>query len=198
MTKGGQQSEMVLETRHLLGVFFSIAILCGVFFALGYVVGKNTFSSDVSPAEEPAVVVAGDKPSPKPSPMPPATYFNRPEEETPWSGSTIAGDESLSFYESAEAPPATEQSSITGAEIPPEVTVPPAAHILVQVSSLSQKENADALVQLLKQRNLPGFVTSDTKDQFFRVMIGPFHDDKEAEKVRNDLEGDGFRPFILR
>ena len=102
--------------------------------------------------------------------------------------------------EAANASAEGAQISEPGAETPPEVAAPqpPAAKILVQVSALSQKEDAEALVQLLKQRNLPVFVASDTKAPFFRVMIGPYQDEKEAEKVRKDLEGDGFRPFIRR
>ncbi len=36
------QYELILENRQVIAIFFVAAALCGVFFALGYMVGKNT------------------------------------------------------------------------------------------------------------------------------------------------------------
>src|ERR1051326_4723278 len=37
-----RDTEITLSTGKLLGVFFFLAILCGVFFTLGYMLGKST------------------------------------------------------------------------------------------------------------------------------------------------------------
>ncbi|MGH9661949.1 MAG: hypothetical protein ACRD96_25605, partial [Bryobacteraceae bacterium] len=55
--------ERVLGTRELLSVFFIVVILFGVFFTLGYIVGRHsspapggeTNAATVPPAPEPAV-----------------------------------------------------------------------------------------------------------------------------------------------
>ncbi len=40
MARGGQQ-DLVLEQRHLLGVFFAVVLLAAIAFAAGFIVGKN-------------------------------------------------------------------------------------------------------------------------------------------------------------
>src|SRR4051794_21678168 len=81
--------ELVLGNKQLLSVFFIVVILLGVFFTMGYIVGRNSGSAGtleaanhgkptvvdspgtapptaVSPATEP--VVETPKPEPKPEP----------------------------------------------------------------------------------------------------------------------------------
>ena len=33
--------ERILESRHLVGLFLGVVLLCGVFFTLGYVMGRT-------------------------------------------------------------------------------------------------------------------------------------------------------------
>ncbi|HVV44209.1 MAG TPA: hypothetical protein VHC72_03365, partial [Bryobacteraceae bacterium] len=42
MTETGSDRELVLGNKQLLAIFFVAALLCGVFFAVGYVVGGNS------------------------------------------------------------------------------------------------------------------------------------------------------------
>ena len=39
--RGG--GDRVLESRHLVGLFLGVVLLCGVFFTLGYVMGKTQY-----------------------------------------------------------------------------------------------------------------------------------------------------------
>ena len=43
--RGG--GDRVLESRHLVGLFLGVVLLCGVFFTLGYVMGRNQFGGPV-------------------------------------------------------------------------------------------------------------------------------------------------------
>src|ERR1700731_1390181 len=43
--RGG--GDRVLESRHLVGLFLSVVLLCGVFFTLGYVMGRTQYSGSV-------------------------------------------------------------------------------------------------------------------------------------------------------
>src|ERR1700690_3018 len=47
--RGG--GERVLESRHLVGLFLGVVLLCGVFFTLGYVMGKTQYGGAVHAAE---------------------------------------------------------------------------------------------------------------------------------------------------
>src|SRR5579862_906811 len=56
MTQTGNEKELVLGNKQLISLFFVVVALCGVFFAMGYMIGRNstkgslvTTSETVSP-----------------------------------------------------------------------------------------------------------------------------------------------------
>ena len=63
--------ELVLGNKQLLSVFFIVVVLLGVFFTMGYIVGRNTAEVQVASApSKPLVVEAGSGPAATPSPKP--------------------------------------------------------------------------------------------------------------------------------
>ena len=214
----GGQTELVLENRQLLLIFFVIVALCGVFFSLGYIVGRNTFSV-VAHATQ--AVSGGAEAGNKPSPMPPpaSSSQNSPNPPEAGAGPEQAGPAAdLNFYQSAEgkppeaklAPPESPSASSAPPSLPPSAAPsrPAAAEkpspaeappgILVQVSALTRREDAQALVALLKEKKLPVLVTTGPNDTLFHVAVGPYKSDKEAEQAKKVLEEDGFRPIIKK
>ena len=199
------QLEVVLENRQLLIIFFVVVALCGVFFSLGYIVGHNTFSS-AAPAAPTAMSggVAG-----KPSPMPPAAYAGPVERTPPAVAPEGTADSELNFYQSAEEnPPEAKLLPSDPADTPGPAAAPqpsperPAPQdpmgILVQVSALTRREDANALVALLREKNLPVVVTSSQSDSLYHVVVGPYRNEKDAQGAKKALEEDGFRPIIKR
>ena len=94
-----QQTELVLENRQVVTIFLGLGLLCGVFFALGYVVGNNTASRPTATAQtEESIPQSSEKPSamPAPSYMPrnPAAVGQLMEETPP--------DTELNFYSSVQ------------------------------------------------------------------------------------------------
>ncbi|MCP5119083.1 MAG: hypothetical protein GY953_50415, partial [bacterium] len=73
--------ELVLGNKQLLSVFFIVVVLLGVFFTMGYIVGRNTSDQTqmASTPSKPLVVEAGavpgstSVPAPKAIPKPPTT-----------------------------------------------------------------------------------------------------------------------------
>ena len=209
--KADGQGDLVLENRQLLGIFFGIVALCGVFFALGYLVGRNTLSSSATATREES---GSAESGAKPNPMPPAAYLNQPQPGSPAPPTETQPGTDLNFYQSVEektpeaklvspesagasssSPAATAQPS----EPPKPADVPPPPPgILVQVSALTRQEDAQSLVQLLKEKKLPVLVTSGTNDSLYHVVVGPYKTDKEAQEVKRTLELDGFQPIIKK
>ena len=74
----------------------------------------------------------------------------------------------------------------------------PPPGILVQVSALTRREDAESLVMLLVEKDLPVLVTSGLNDALFHVVVGPYTNEAEAQKAKQLLEQDGFRPFLRR
>ncbi|MEE8201238.1 MAG: SPOR domain-containing protein [Candidatus Acidoferrales bacterium] len=81
MAKGkkGSHYEMVLEDRHLLGVFFAVVLLCALFFALGFRLGENQAHSQaaVSSPPRPAPV---EQQAPAPEDL---SFYDRVESKEP-------------------------------------------------------------------------------------------------------------------
>jgi cell division septation protein DedD len=187
----GDQTELVLENRQVVGIFLGLALLCGIFFALGYVVGSNTVAppSVAEPEEQSAQSV--EKPSALPSP----TYM--PRSAAP-AGAPVA-DADLSFYNSVQQDQPEGIVPAADAAAPqPAAVEPPPPGILVQVSALTRREDAESLVALLKEKELPVLVTAGENDPLFHVVIGPYKTEIEAQRTKTLLEQDGFRPFIKR
>ncbi len=201
------QVELVLENRQVLLIFFGIVALCGVFFSLGYIIGRNTFSA-------PTVVAQATPPTAeeeqKPSAMPPPAYLEQGQRPAGDLLDPSASATDLSFYERVEGE--TPQTALlpsdpfsdpsAGALAPPEqegaITLQPPPGILVQVSALTRREDAEALVNLLKERKLPVLVTSSSTDPLFHVVVGPYTREQDAQEAKILLEQDGFRPIIKR
>src|SRR5271168_3639172 len=49
--KRGGGGDRILESRHLVGLFLGVVLLCGVFFTLGYVMGRTQYGGSVHAAD---------------------------------------------------------------------------------------------------------------------------------------------------
>src|SRR5438094_5853337 len=95
MSKTDGEYELVLGNRQLLSAFFIIVILFGVFFTMGYVVGRN--SAPASAASLPSTTVAS---SPRPEAASPAAAAPKSTEPA----------QSTTPVQSAAPPPAQEET----------------------------------------------------------------------------------------
>src|ERR1700758_468058 len=76
MSKTDGEYELVLGNRQLLSAFFIIVILFGVFFTMGYVVGRN--SAPASAASLPPTMGANSQRPEAVSPSPPPPQSTTP------------------------------------------------------------------------------------------------------------------------
>jgi DedD protein len=205
------QVEVALESKQLLVIFFVIVALCGVFFSLGYIVGHNTLASVTRITQSEPGAGAPDKPSP----MPPAPAVQQepenpapagPNSDQPAPAPAAAPAPDLNFYQSVEEK--SPDARLSPAEVPHTVAprapaterprAEPDPGIVLQVSALTHREDANTLIALLKGRRLPVTVSSSSTDSLFHVLVGPYKNLKDAEHAKQSLEKDGFRPIIKR
>ncbi len=194
-----QDTEITLGTGKLLFLFFSLVVICALFFALGYSLGRKS---------EPAITTAS-------AAVAPAATGN-----TNKAGSTTPAAQPMTFYKSVEqkdanpqlTPPADAKTpdvtapgeaattpGQTPAATPDSVTTLPTAGYFVQVAAVSKQEDADSLVDALKKKDYPAFVAAQsTTDALFRVQVGPYSDIKDAEAMRTRLIGDGYNPIVKK
>ncbi len=101
--RGG--GDRVLESRHLVGLFLGVVLLCGVFFTLGYVMGRTQYGGAVHAAD----VLNGSAPSaPASSKSKPAPAAKNAPAPAPDNGSWDFYDNKRSASDHLEpAPPST-------------------------------------------------------------------------------------------
>jgi cell division protein FtsN len=218
MSKTDGEYELVLGNRQLLSAFFIIVILFGVFFTMGYVVGRN--SAPASAASLPPTTVAS---SPRPEAALPAAAA--PPSTAPAQSTTPVQSaapppavEETKEPASAEAKPApaerfqkkqpAHEISVRPASPPAKKAEPAAAGSLVavtpgpgnmflQVAAVAQPQ-AGVVVDTLRQKGFPVKLAPGPNATLFRVMVGPFADAATLGKAKADLESAGFHPLVRK
>ena len=202
-----QDTEITLGTAKLLGLFFGLVMICAVFFALGYTLGRKSDSGLVatSPAVPLQTASNGAKPAGSPSNQPPMTFYKAVEQKDANAQLTPATATDTPPATAGQTPPSsTDTSSSAAAQSPatnppdPMAALSPSTY-LVQVAAVSKPDDAEALVEALKKKQYPAFVaSSSTTDKLYRVQVGPFGDIKEAEAMRTRLINDGYSPILKK
>lgn len=184
-------TEITLGVGRLLVLFFGLVVLCGIFLGIGYSLGRTSAKTATFTADAEIAAPAATSPDGKP-------------------GSTQKSAEDLSFYKSVEQSQSNAQLTAPEPEqktLPPETKAPapeikagaiPGSGYMVQIAAVSKKEDADALVDALRQKQYPVFVTTLPGDKLYHVQIGPFPDTKDAESMRSRLLADGYNPILKR
>jgi cell division septation protein DedD len=194
MPNAQKDTEITLGTGRMLALFFTFVLVCAVFFAIGFSLGRKTSMIAASgqvtaPAGSPSAIV-----------RPSASKGNTPAPQTT----------DFSFYKSVGAKnadsdltPRESQAQPPTAE-PPKVPIPVASTsttggYFVQVAAVSRQEDAESLVEALKKKQYPAFTANNSSiDKFYHVQVGPYAELKEAESMRTRLVGDGYNPIVKK
>jgi cell division septation protein DedD len=202
-----QDTEITLGTAKLLGIFFGLVMICAVFFALGYTLGRKSesgLSSAATLGSMPAANGAKPASSAAGSSSAPMTFYKAVEQQnanpqlTPTDAAAAPAADASS--DKSTAPSTTTSPDATQAANLPDPMAPiPGTGYFVQVAAVSKQEDADALVDALKKKQYPAFVANtSTSDKLYRVQTGPFGDIKEAEAMRARLINDGYNPILKK
>jgi DedD protein len=202
-----QDTEITLGTAKLLGLFFGLVIICAVFFALGYTLGRKSDAGLASAGTVPLPIASpGSKPAGSSQPAPPMTFYKAVEQKdanaqlTPASANT----DSTSPAPAAQTPATSPGASSAGTQPqssanPPDPMAALSGGYFVQVAAVSKQDDAEALVDALKKKQYPAFVaTNSATDKLFRVQVGPFAEVKDAETMRSRLINDGYNPILKK
>jgi len=208
VVNSSQDTEITLGTAKLLGLFFGLVMVCAVFFALGYTLGRKSDAGAASLGAMAAPQTSSSRTKPggaaSSQPTQPMTFYKSVEQKetnaqlTP---ATANSGSSTSTATPADSSPGTAtqtQSSQTAS--PPDPMAPiPMGGYFVQVAAVTKQEDAESLMDALKKKQYPAFVASNpSTDKFFRVQLGPFGDIKEAEGMRSRLVNDGYNPILKK
>ncbi|HLK53579.1 MAG TPA: SPOR domain-containing protein [Candidatus Angelobacter sp.] len=187
-----QDTEFTLSTSKLLGIFFALVILCGVFFTMGYLLGKSTSAGGRT--EIVATVPSGSSAS-KPS-----GANKTPEATQPTNPDASAGKNSdqPTGQSAAKSPDQSKDQSKDQSNSPAgdDAKNGAAGSFMVQVAAVSKQEDAEILVASLQKKQYPVFIANSPGDPLFHVQVGPFSDRKDADAMRTRLAGDGYNAIV--
>jgi len=188
--------ELILGNKQLLSVLFIVIILLGVFFAMGFLAGRSTSTSQVAAsriqqAPPPIVVDTAAKSSPATASEETAARKQDPpaSPEPP-----VSGGSSVPPTETA-APPAPVPS---GANPSGFIETPPAGTYL-QVAA-TRKEDGESMLGLLIKAGLKGYITPSPKSpELVRVLVGPFSGGEGMAEAREALKRLGIeKPYPIK
>ena len=208
----GGGRDTVLESRHVVGLFLGVVVLCGVFFTLGYVMGRTQQDATVkavaasNASARPADKTAAATPAPAPSnwdfmggadskkaPGKLETTANPPAGGPPKViTSTPIKSENVAAKTPEKAAPAAAKSALTKA---PEI---PRGYVVLQIAALTREGDALALVEALQKKQFPAFLLTPSTGNLYRVQVGPYPDGKAADAAKQALEREGFKAITKR
>jgi len=209
-----EHEERSHSARYLILIFLVCVATCGVFFSLGFLVGYNEKASHAAPSTE--IVTA--PPAIPPAVNPPAESASATQESAANhpAPNTTPDTEVVPPSEGGATPPAqgekkggtTPAGENPAAANPAPATPPPAPPaagavgegITLQVVALRTQQDAEHVVEILKGKGYPVFLVTPefarADDNLYRVQVGPFRTRADAEKTRDKLMEEGFKPFI--
>ncbi len=164
--------ELILGNRQLLSVFFIVVVLLGVFFTIGYIVGRNSapiMAADAESSHKDAKPMVVDSAASTPTPVaetPAATPEPKPVES-----------------------PKPEPPKPSPASAP--ANSPAAGQTYLQLAATTKHE-ADIEVDVLRKKGFKALdIENPDKPGLFRVLVGPIPEGG-LNKTKSDLDAAGF------
>lgn len=205
--------DRVLESKHVIGLFLLMLVFSGVFFTLGYVMGRSQYETQVRADGDEVIAsvkearrAASHGNSGNGTNASPSGKASLPENRVN-SSKPAASD--WDFYHANE-PGKTEQAigkiresssrskdfSPRGGQFQPPLI--PGGAIVLQVSASTKQSDALALAQSLQKKGFPAFVLTPGADRYYRVQVGPYADPGSADIAKKGLEKAGFKAIAKR
>ena len=178
------EKELVLGNKQLISLFFVVVALCGVFFAMGYMMGR--------PSGKQLAAIPETSPAAQVAPVPAQESAPSRETAPPETPPPASGETSPAPPDAPTAPPATQTQAARDLPNAPAATaVPETGATYLQVTAL-RRTDADNLVKTLKEQNFPTLLADSSKPDLFRVLVGPYHQTADVAGAKARLKALGF------
>jgi len=180
-----------------LVVFGGIAVLCSIFFILGFLMGR-TQAQKVAANAAPAERVSDEAKAEPKEDAPDFTFYDSVKKEQP------------AVLEPPPSPPKPDVPAVAvpstakqepAPERPAPVTSKPENVLNYQVSALRKSDDAEKLLDALKKKGFRAFILAPAAgdpNPLFRVQVGPFSDLIAAQAAKKKLEAAGYQPILKR
>jgi cell division septation protein DedD len=184
--------ELVLGNKQLLSAFFLSIIVLGVFFTLGYIVGRN------STLAQTATKTAGADAEGATAQPASLEQSNQPALITqPYSPPAVAESGAAA---TRDAPQAVSSEVENASELKVSTTgggLPRLGETFLQVSAVARPE-AEVLADILQRKGFRSMVAPGPSESLHRVLVGPVREVAEIAKMKASLERAGFKSIVRK
>jgi cell division protein FtsN len=192
------ESEILLGNAQLIGLFFLLAVLLGISFTAGFMLGHGSFGG--KKGEAATAPSAGSTPDagartevvePAPSSAsaePPASPAGPTSSSSTDQKSTPDSDKADKRVSTEEAVSPVQQN---------EAFVPQQGQTFLQVAA-ELHDSAASTAAVLNKRGFNTHVVLAPNGKLFRVLVGPVKDKADLAATRDALKAKGFLQVIVR
>jgi cell division septation protein DedD len=217
-----EDRELTISSTTLLAIFFGLVLVCGLFFGLGYTLGRRgpwetsqlpseaipgASSGTLRPSGSQAKPSAAAQPPVAPTPTSDAETADTSDGATPSLSPEDGQAETRPSESTANpapqpvklqtTPPASAQSTASPAQSPAITPAPGAATaIMVQIAAISNAADANVLVGALQKRGYSVTTRRVPGDPLIHVQVGPFSSRADAVAMRQKLLNDGYNAIL--
>ncbi len=216
-----RDTELTLGSGTLLAMFFGLVVICGLFFGLGYALGRHG-SGEATAAVQQSATAAQTSLQANGSRSKPSAIVQPVSAASTQSAGADQAPAATSNTNPAASSPATFSKASTGAspgqpQVQPALAAaanspqpaPPAAaqnvhpalaqtvQLMVQIAAVANPEDGEVLVNALRKRGYTVVARREPADNLIHVRIGPFSSREEANRWRQKLLDDGYNAIVL-
>jgi cell division septation protein DedD len=201
-----RESEILLGNKQLLGIFFAVALLLGVAFYGGYMVGRNSSGRKTTAAPEAAAaapsssenVSAGETHTIPGESAGSSEEGQTPARREPVSKSNGSADTPLGSRKARAVRESKPAAAVSDPDAPAGTYQPQPGSQYLQVVALGRSE-AEGLADVLHKKGFRAHaVPKPGNPSLYRVIVGPIRDAGDLSSTRDALRKTGFREVIVQ
>ncbi len=193
--------ELILGNRQLISVFLIVVILLGVFFSMGYIVGRNSApssSTETARNSKPTADVPVSSPdTSSPAPVSPPADITPAPAPTPKSTHPAQTAETQTSPAPVPAAKPAKPSAAASTRVAASDSGEPGPGDYWQVVATARPD-AEIITEALTKKGFHAIMAPAPKDGIFRVLVGPLKDSGAQAQTRTQLEAAGFKNPIVR
>ncbi|MGH9581702.1 MAG: SPOR domain-containing protein [Bryobacteraceae bacterium] len=189
------EKEIILGNKQLFGIFLSVAVLLGIAFIGGYMVGKGTAPKPAAANAQPVQSASTGAPIGETHSIPAVPADSGVPSDSP----ETAPGSGANGQMAAPSPTRhlTPEENARSAEFP-EAFTPAHGERFLQVAAVTREE-ADAVADVLQKKGFRAHaVQKPGKPKIYRVLIGPIRSAGDLSATRDALRRTGFSEVITQ
>jgi cell division septation protein DedD len=191
------ETEILLGNKQLLGIFFVVAILLGVAFTGGYMVGRGPSDKATDTKGAPARKTSAAETH--------AVAADSSTDDGSTGSATGSAPQNTGSAEANRAAPTrlplgSPRAGRSSSTPPPtgDTFSPERGQTFLQVAAVGRDE-AEAIADVLHKKGFRAHaVPKPGNPKFYRVLIGPIRDTSDLASTRDSLRKTGFREVIVQ